>query len=180
MRGDPGSFATNDANCFPARRNLPVHQFFNCKRVSNVVRQWREIIQPISVRDELVVLHVLGDFFVAAMQEADVWCGFGNDLAVELEHESQNAVRGGVRWPHIEDHLFADVVISMMHLCVRCDYSCHGIRRFYLTRREGHGRSYKVTTLQSKTDNILRWRVNQRVQEISVPGVVATRPLAAP
>jgi hypothetical protein len=145
MRGDPGSFATNDTNCFPARRDFPVHQFFNSKRVSNVVRERRKIIQSIGVRHELIVLHVLGDFFVAAMQEADVWCGFGNDLAVELEHESQNAVSCRMRRPHIEDHLFAKVAIGMVHLCLRCDYSCHGIRRLNLTRREGHKRGYNAT-----------------------------------
>jgi len=45
------------------------------------------------------------------MQETDVRRGFGNDLAIEFEHESQYPMSGRVRWPHIKDHLFADVVI---------------------------------------------------------------------
>ena len=87
MRRDTRCFTANRANGFAACRNLPTHQFFHCKRVSHVVRQWRQIIKPVSVRHELVVLHVLGDFFVAAMQKADVRRGLGNDFAVKLEHK---------------------------------------------------------------------------------------------
>ncbi len=37
------------------------------ERVSDIVRKRSEIIEPISVRHELVVLHVFGDFFIATM-----------------------------------------------------------------------------------------------------------------
>ena len=54
-------------------------------------------------------------------------------------------MRGRVRRPHVEDHLFANVAIGVVQLCIRRDDSCHGIRRFNLTCRERHG---KVTRLQ--------------------------------
>ena len=113
VRRDTGSLATNNANGLAARGNIPAHQFLHGQRVSDVVRQRREVIQPIGVRHELVVLHVLGDFFVAAMQKTDVRRGFGDDFAIELEHESQNAVRRRMRRPHVEDHLLADVVVAV-------------------------------------------------------------------
>ena len=174
-----GSFAADDANGLAARREFPAHQLFHGQRVSDVVRERRKIIQPIRVRHELVVVHVLGDFFVAAMQVADVRRGFGDDLAVELEHEAQNAVRRRMRRPHVEDHLFADVAIGMIQLCVRCDYSCHGIRRLNLTRRERHGRSYKVTTLQGKTTIFTLASEPTRARNFGAGGV-SMRPLAAP
>jgi hypothetical protein len=96
-------------------------------------------------------LHVLGDFLVATVQEADVWCRFGNDLAVELEHESQYAMRGRVRRAHIEDHFFADIVVGMMRFRIRRHDSRHGIRRFNLTRRKRHEKSYKVKRLKRTT-----------------------------
>jgi hypothetical protein len=93
------------------------------------------------------------------MQETDVWRRFGNNLAVEFEHESQNAVSSRVRWTHIKNHLFADVVIAgVPQLRVRCDYSCHRIRRFNLTCREGHGKKLQgyigYPPQPGKTDNI--------------------------
>jgi hypothetical protein len=80
------------------------------------------------------------------VQETDVRRGFGDDLAIEFEHESQYPMSGRVRWPHIKDHLFADVVIvGVPQLRVRRDHSRHGIRGFNFARRKRHGRSYKVT-----------------------------------
>src|SRR5438046_4874679 len=105
-------------------------------------------IEPIGVRHELVVLHVLGDFFVATMQETDIWCRLGNNLAIEFEHESQHAMRSRVRRAHIEDHFFADIVIGVMPLRIRCYHSRHRVSRFNLTRRERHEKSYKVKRLQ--------------------------------
>src|SRR5207302_4637222 len=109
VRGNAGELAANDPNRFPARWNFPAHQFFHRQGVGDVVRQWRKMIETVGVGDKLVVLHVLGDFFVAAMEETDVGGGFGDDLAVEFEDQSQDSVGGGMRWPHVDYHLFADV-----------------------------------------------------------------------
>ena len=112
VRGNARGFTANGAYRFSARRDFPAHQFFHGERVSHVVRKRREIIEPVSVRDKLVVLHVLGDFLVAAMQKTNVRSSLGNDLAIELEHQPQHAVRGRMRWPHVEHHLLADVGVA--------------------------------------------------------------------
>ena len=67
VRGDTRRFATNSANGFPARGDVPVHQFLDRQRVSHVIRKRRKVIEPIGVRDELVILHVLGDLFITTM-----------------------------------------------------------------------------------------------------------------
>ena len=72
MRGDARRFAADDANRLAARRQFPAHQFLDGERVGDVVRERRQVIEPVRVRDELVVLHVLGDLFVAAMQVTDI------------------------------------------------------------------------------------------------------------
>ena len=109
MRRNAGQFATNHAEILQAGRELVVNaqQLFDGERVGDVVGQRREIIQPVRVRDELGVGHVLGDFLVAAMQVADVRHGPGDDLAVEFQHNAQHAVRGRVRRAHVQDHLLA-------------------------------------------------------------------------
>ena len=103
------SSAADHADVLAARRQIlfDAEQFFHRERVGDVVGQRREIIQPVRVRDELGVGHVLGDFFVAAMQITDVRVGLGDDLAVEFEHDAEHAVRGGMRRPHVQDHLLA-------------------------------------------------------------------------
>ena len=122
MRGDAGEFAADDADVLAARRQVLVDpvQFFHRERVGDVVGQRREIIQPIRVGDELGVGHVLGDFFIAAMEITDVGSGLGDDLAVQFQHDAQHAVRGGMRRPHVQDHFLA------LH-----------VRQF--RRRRGHG-----------------------------------------
>ena len=46
------------------------------------------------------------------MQVADVRDRLGDDFAVQLQHDAQNAVRGGVRGPHVQDELFAHRVLN--------------------------------------------------------------------
>ena len=92
---------------------VDAEQFFHRERVGDVVGQRREIIQPVRVRDELGVGHVLGDFFVAAMQITHVRVGLGDDFAVQLQHDAQHAVRGRMRRPHVQDHLLALHVLKL-------------------------------------------------------------------
>ena len=72
MRGDAGEFAADHADRLAARRQFPAHQLLDRERVGDVIRQRREIIQPVRVRHELVVLHVLRDLFIAAMEVTDI------------------------------------------------------------------------------------------------------------
>ena len=61
----PRSFAADDPDGLAARRQFPAHQFLDRERVGDVIRQRREIIQPVRVGHELVVLHVLRDLLIA-------------------------------------------------------------------------------------------------------------------
>ena len=109
MRRDAGQFAADDPDELAARRQLLVDakEFFDRQRISDIVGQRRQVIEPVRVRDELAVGHVLGDLFVAAMQITDVRHRFGDDFAVEFQDNAEHAVRGGVRRPHVQHHLFA-------------------------------------------------------------------------
>ena len=112
MRGDARRLAADHANRLSARRQFPAHQFFDRERVGDVVRERREIIQPVRVRHKLVVLHVLRDLFVAAMQVTDIRRRLGDYFAIQFEDEPQNAMRRRMRRPHVEDHFFADLVAA--------------------------------------------------------------------
>ena len=70
-----------------------------------------KIIEPVGIRHELVVLHVLGDFLIAAVEKTDVRHRLDDDFAVELKHEPQHAMGRRVRRAHVEHHLFPNVAI---------------------------------------------------------------------
>ncbi len=125
VRRDAGQLAADDADDLAARRDGPAHELFDRERVGDVVGQRREVIEPVRVGDELVVGHVLGDLFVAAMEVADVGDGLGDDLAVELQQDAQHAVGARVRRTHVERERFAQGTAL-------------GLRQFELPRRARH------------------------------------------
>ena len=108
VRGDARQLAAQHADDLAARRDGPAHELLDRERVGDVVGQRGEVIEPVRVGHELVVGHVLGDFFVAAMEVADVGHGLGDDLAVELEQDAQHAVGAGVGRPHVERQRLAE------------------------------------------------------------------------
>ena len=157
---------------FPRGGNFPAHQFFHRERVGDVVRQRREVIEPVRVRNELIVLHVLGDFFVAAMQKTDVRRRFGDDLAVEFENEPQHAVRRRMRWPHVEHHFFANVVagfrraISRPPPTTRVTGSGDSISRVVkaIIGRSVYARKRSVLTAQAQTWQFARKITSSRLR----------------
>ena len=62
----------------------------------HVVGHRRDVVHPVGDRDVLVVVQVLADLLEARMQIADVGHGVDHPFAVELQHEPQGGVRGGM------------------------------------------------------------------------------------
>ena len=110
VRGDAGEFAAEDAHGLSTRREFPAHELFNSHGVGDVIGDGGQIVEPVRVGDELVVGHVLGDFFVAAMEEADIGSGFCDHFSIEFQDESENAVGRGMGRAHVNDELFAQCV----------------------------------------------------------------------
>ena len=54
----------------------------------------RDIIEPVEIRDRLEIGLLLDQLLGAAVKQADMRVDAGNDLTVELEHQTQHAVRG--------------------------------------------------------------------------------------
>ena len=76
----------------------------------HVVGHRRDVIHPVGDRDVLVVVQALADFFKARVQVADVRHGVDDAFAVELEHDPQRGVRGGVLGAEIQR---PDVVLGL-------------------------------------------------------------------
>ena len=54
----------------------------------------RDVVEPVEIRDRLQIGLVLDQLLGAAMQKPDVRIDPLDELAVELEHQAQHAMRG--------------------------------------------------------------------------------------
>ena len=65
----------------------------------------RDIVEPVEIRDRLQIGLVLDQLLGAAMQQPDMRIDALDDLAVELEHQAQHAVRGRMLRPEIDGEI---------------------------------------------------------------------------
>jgi hypothetical protein len=112
VRGDARHLADDHPDRLPARRQHEAHPLLDREDVGDVVRERRQVIQPVRVGNELVVGLVLGDLLHPAMEIAQVGRAAHHLLAVELEDEPQDPVRGRVRRSHVDrDDLGVEIVV---------------------------------------------------------------------
>ena len=123
----------------------------------------RDIIEPVEIRDRLQIGLLLDQFFGAAMQQSDMRIDALDDLAVELQHQAQHAMRRRMLRPEID-----------REIALGC--SRHGLPvRLRFTLREGgkHLRAGHVFRLVGKVvisrllvdENLVRERKAGRVVE---------------
>ena len=87
-----------------ARRQLHVEQRLGGQREDQLVVERRQVVHPGHVGRALDVGQLLALLLHAGVQVADDRLGAQDGLAVQLEHEAQHAVGGGVLGPHVDDH----------------------------------------------------------------------------
>ena len=88
-----GDFIEHHADVLCPLGHIHAHQFFNRHHIGVFVDHHRYIIETIHIRQILNVGAGLGEFFSGAMQQADMRVGALHDLAIELQHQPQHAVR---------------------------------------------------------------------------------------
>jgi hypothetical protein len=93
---DARDLVEHDTNVLRANRRRDSQQALDREHVTMLVAHHRYVVEPIHVADRLVERLALGELLRRAVQQADVRIGLLDDLAVELEHEPQHAVRGGM------------------------------------------------------------------------------------
>ena len=84
-------------------------------------------------------MHVLRDFFVAAVEESDIRFRLGDDFAVELDDESQHAMSGRMRRADVQHHLLANHILraGLIRLACRRSTRRH-VRSLEFSRRDRH------------------------------------------
>jgi hypothetical protein len=65
----------------------------------------RDVVEPVEVRQRLQVRFVLDQLLGSAVEQSDMRIDALNDLAVELEHEAQNAMGRRMLGPKIDGEI---------------------------------------------------------------------------
>ena len=104
VAGDPGQLAHDHPQVLRPRRDLDAQQPLRRQGEAEVVAERREVVHPVRVGDALLVVVPLEVLLEAGVQEADVRPAAAHDLAVQVQHQAEHAVGGGVLGPHVQLH----------------------------------------------------------------------------
>src|SRR5262249_54531562 len=80
-------------------------ELLGCQRERMLLVHRRDVIEAVEIRQRLQIGLVLDQLLGPAVQQADVGIDALYDLAVELEHEAQYAVGGGMLRPEIDGEI---------------------------------------------------------------------------
>ena len=105
MRIQAGQLSQQHTQPLRLLRNLKAQQLFHGQAIAEVVGHGAQVVQPVGERDNLVIKLGLAGLFDAGVQVADLRLEADDDLAVDLHHQAQNAVHGGVLRAHIQNHV---------------------------------------------------------------------------
>ena len=96
MIEDAADLGIEHANDRRAARHFNAGELLDGQAERVLLVHRRDVIQPIEIRDRLQVRFVLHQLFGAAVQQADMRIDALDDLTVELENQTQHAVRSRV------------------------------------------------------------------------------------
>ena len=96
MVRDARQLGEEHAEILRADRHFEVEQLLDREHIAVLHAQRRAIIEPVEIRQRLLVGLVLDQLLGAAVEQADMRIEPLDDLAVELHHQPQHAVRGGM------------------------------------------------------------------------------------
>ena len=88
-----------------ARGSLDVDQLLHRQAISKAIRDRRYIIHAIDIRRKLRVSAILGDLLDPPVQVPNHALDCFHPLAIQLQHQAQNAVRRRVLRPHVQHQL---------------------------------------------------------------------------
>ena len=108
MVGDAGQLGEQDAQILRAQRHVEAEQLLDGEDEAVLLAHRRDVIEPVEIGQRLKVGLVFAQLFGAAVEQADMRVDPLDDLAVELEHQPQHAVRGRMLGPEI-DRVIGDI-----------------------------------------------------------------------
>ncbi len=118
MREQPADLGIEHADELGALRHGDADQLLDRERIGMLLVHRRHVVEPVEIGQRLEIGLVLDQLLGAAMQQPDMRIDALDHLAVELEHEAEHAVRGGMLRPEIDGELA--VVAFRLPLSASC------------------------------------------------------------
>ena len=107
---DAGQLGEQHPQILRAERHFEVEQLLDREDVAVLHRQRRAVIEPVEIGQRLQIGLVLDQLLGAAVEQADVRIDPLDDLAVELHHHAQHAVRRRVLRAEVDRVVGDDLV----------------------------------------------------------------------
>ena len=108
VRVDASELLEQDAEPLGALRDLQLQELFDRQRIDQVIGHRRKVVDAVGERRHLGVKLRLAGLLDTGVEIADVGCERDNGLAIDLEHQTENAVGRGMLRAHVEDHRLVD------------------------------------------------------------------------
>ena len=102
MRENASDLAVEHADQLAAARHLDAEQLFRRQTERVLLIHRRDVVEPVEIRNRLQIGLVLDQLLGAAVKQPDMGVDARDDLAVELQHEAQHAVRCRMLRPEID------------------------------------------------------------------------------
>src|SRR5262245_52764251 len=96
VRKEPADLRVEHADELPSLGHLQLEELLACKAERMLLIHRRHIIETIEIADGLQIGLVLNQLLSTAVKQPDVRIDAVHDLAVELQHQPQHTVRGGM------------------------------------------------------------------------------------
>ena len=105
MRQQPPDLAIEHADQLRAPGHREPQQFFGREAEGMLLIHRRDIVEPVEIGDRLQIGLGFDQLLGAAMQQSDMRIDALDHLAVELQHQAQDAVRGRMLRPEIDGEI---------------------------------------------------------------------------
>ena len=100
---DPTEFGQNGANDLAAGREIDIEELLGRMVPGDVVDDRADVVHPADRADVLVVVVMLTELLESAVEVPDVGRGSNHPFAIELEHDPDGRVGGGVLGSEVQD-----------------------------------------------------------------------------
>jgi len=105
MRQQTADLAVEHADELSPARHGDAEQTLDGQRIGVLLVHRRHVVEAVEVRHGLQIGLVLDQLLGAAMQQADMGIDALDHFAVQLQHQTQHAVRGGMLGAEIDREL---------------------------------------------------------------------------
>src|SRR6185312_13749597 len=163
-------FRIEHADILRPRRNLHAEELFERQHKAMLLIHRRDIIEPVEIAQRLHVGLVLDQLLGAAMKQTDMRVDTLDDLAVELQHQTQHAVGCGMLRPKIDAE--RALVKNFRH----CASPANGEWR--MANGEWESQCHSLSLLQRADEGaehlscraaLLQWRIDFRLRYYADP-----------